>query len=190
MGIRHVTGRRAVFLDRDGVLNKSLSGPDGVPRPPASLDEFALIPGASDACRALRGLGFVLIVASNQPDVARGTQRREVVEAIHRRLREEVELDDVRVCYHDDSDGCACRKPQPGLLLSAARDWGIDLAASFVVGDRWRDVEAGRRAGCTTILVDNGVELIPSEPTVRLDSLLSATRWIGEQVRGGNGGGR
>lgn len=180
-----MTGRPAVFLDRDGVLNESLRGPDGLPRPPTSLDEFTLIPGASDACRALRGLGFLLIVASNQPDVARGTQQREVVEIIHQRLREDVELDDIRVCYHDDADGCECRKPQPGLLLAAARDWGIDLLSSFMVGDRWRDVEAGRRAGCTTVLIDNGGgEPIPSKPTVRLDSLLSASRWIRDRVRG------
>ena len=182
MGIGPVTGRPAVFLDRDGVLNESFMGPDGVSRPPTSLDEFVLIAGVSDACQALRGLGFLLIVASNQPDVARGTQRREVVEAIHGRLRETVSLDDIRVCYHDDADDCDCRKPRPGLLLAAARHWGIDLASSFMVGDRWRDVEAGRRAGCTTILVDNGGEPIPSEPTIRLDSLLRAARWIRDRA--------
>jgi len=104
---------------------------------------------------------------------------------MHQHLRARLLIDDVRVCYHDDADGCACRKPRPGLLLSAAHDWGIDLPSSYMVGDRWRDVEAGRRAGCTTILIDQGGgEPIRSEPTVRLDSMLSVSRWIGERAGG------
>jgi len=188
VGIGHVIGRPAIFLDRDGVLNESFTGPDGVPRPPSGLDEFVLVPGAHDACRELRSLGFLLIVATNQPDVARGTQRREVVEAIHRHLREAVDLDDVRVCYHDDADGCDCRKPKPGLLLAAARDWGVDLTSSFMIGDRWRDVEAGQRAGCATVLIQSGQAApISVDPTVRVSSLRSAVRWIRDQVRQGAG---
>jgi D-glycero-D-manno-heptose 1,7-bisphosphate phosphatase len=118
--------------------------------------------------------------------VARGTQKRDVVEAINRRLREQVALDDIRVCYHDDADLCECRKPKPGLLVAAARDWEIDLASSFMIGDRWRDVEAGRRAGCTTILIDTPrAQELTTEPTVRVDSLLSAANWIaGRSLRG------
>lgn len=184
MGICHVKGRAAVFLDRDGVLNRSFVGPDGVTRPPSGLDEFVLMPGVRDACRELRALGFLLIAATNQPDVARGTQRRDVVEAIHRRLQEEVNLDDIRVCYHDDYHRCDCRKPKPGLLVAAARERGIDLTSSFMIGDRWRDIEAGQRAGCTTILLKSvHAEPISVEPTVRISSLRSAVRWIRTQVR-------
>ncbi len=176
--------RPAVFLDRDGVLNESFVGADGVPRPPAGLAEFALVDGAAEACRSLGDLGFLRIVVTNQPDVARGTQRREVVEAIHQRLREGVPVDDIRVCYHDDDDLCDCRKPKPGLLMSAAQDWGIDMAASFIIGDRWRDVEAGQQAGCTTILIDtHETRALTIEPTVRVDSLSSAVNWIRDRVR-------
>jgi D-glycero-D-manno-heptose 1,7-bisphosphate phosphatase len=178
-----MTRPRAVFLDRDGVLNETVVGPDGVPRPPADLDQFVLMPGADYSCRELKALGFLLIVVSNQPDVVRGTQRREVVETINQRLTELVPLDDIRICYHDDVDDCDCRKPQPGLLLAAARDWDINMAASYMVGDRWRDIEAGSRAGCVTVLIDKGSgEAVSPEPTVRADSLRSATQWIRDRV--------
>jgi len=144
------------------------------------------MPGATDACEQLHALGYLLIVVTNQPDVARGTQRREVVEAIHERLRRDVPLDDIRVCYHDDTDACACRKPKPGLLVEAARDWGVDLASSFMIGDRWRDVEAGHGAGCATILVGNDPPgPVRKEPTARVRSLVNAAHWI--RHRGGNG---
>ena len=183
-----MTLRRAVFLDRDGVLNESVVGGDGIPRPPASVDQFVLIPGVDAACRELRSLGFLLVVVSNQPDVARGTQRREVVETMNTRLREMIPLDDIRVCYHDDSDECECRKPQPGLLLAAAHDWNIDMSASYMVGDRWRDIEAGERAGCRTTLVgDSYGELLSSAPDVSLPSLTEAAVWIAEQERVHNG---
>ncbi|MGA3056511.1 MAG: HAD family hydrolase [Candidatus Limnocylindrales bacterium] len=186
-----MSGRPAVFLDRDGVLNQSLIGADGVPRPPAGLAQFALVDGAAEACCRLGALGLLRIVVTNQPDVARGTQRREVVEAIHQRLRESVSVDDIRICYHDDDDLCDCRKPKPGLLLSAANDWGIDLAASFMIGDRWRDIEAGQRAGCTTILIDTRTtQPLAIEPTVRVESLSSAVSWISERVARATGAAR
>ena len=188
MGVGHLSGRPVVFLDRDGVLNESFIGTDGVPRPPAGLAEFALVAGAAEACHRLGALGFLRIVVTNQPDVARGTQRREVVEAIHQQLRDQVSVDDIRVCYHDDADLCDCRKPKPGLLISAAHDWGIDLASSFMIGDRWRDVEAGRRAGCTTILIDaHQTQPLTIESTVRVDSLPSAVNWISDRVRPAEG---
>jgi D-glycero-D-manno-heptose 1,7-bisphosphate phosphatase len=178
-----LSGRPAVFLDRDGVLNESYIGADGVPRPPAGLEEFAIMEGVAEACRRLGALGFLRIVVTNQPDVARGRQRREIVEAIHQRLRERVSVDDIRICYHDDDNLCDCRKPKPGLLVSAANDWGIDLAASFMVGDRWRDIEAGQRAGCATILIDRYEDpSLTLEPTVRVESLPSAVSWISERV--------
>ncbi len=178
-----MSGRPAVFLDRDGVLNESFVGADGVSRPPAGLAEFALVDGAAEACRSLGALGFLRIVVTNQPDVARGTQRREVVEAIHQRLREGVHVDDIRVCYHDDDDLCDCRKPKPGLLVSAAHDWEIDLAASYMIGDRWRDIEAGQQAGCATILINtHETRPLTIEPTVRVESLPRAVDWIRDRV--------
>ena len=170
--------RRAVFLDRDGVLNRAIVR-DGRPHPPSNLEELEILPGVIEACTRLREVGFLLIVITNQPDVARGTQRREVVEAINRALCAQVPVDDIRVCYHDDADDCPCRKPKPGLILEAAQEWDIDLASSFVVGDRWKDIEAGRRAGCRTVFIDyNYNEPRPESPDCRVNSLMEAVDWI------------
>jgi len=138
-----------------------------------------VLPGVPEACGRLQEGGFALIVVTNQPDVARGRLSREDVEAIHDLLRRRLPLDDVRVCYHDDTDGCECRKPKPGMLLEAARDFGIDPERSYMVGDRWRDIEAGRRAGCRTVFIDYGyVEPRPEGADFETDSLLSAAEWI------------
>lgn len=178
MGVVALTMRRAVFLDRDGVLNRAIMR-DGKPYPPSEPSEVEVLPGVISACTALRAAGFLVIVVTNQPDVARGTQRPEVVEAIHRVLRAQVPVDDIRVCYDDDADGCTCRKPQPGLLLKAAQEWHIDLAKSFMVGDRWKDIEAGRLAGCTTILIEYGyAESQRSVPDCRVHQLAEAVAWI------------
>jgi len=146
---------RAVFLDRDGVLTRSITR-DGRPFAPTTLDKFELLPGVAEGVARLREAGFRLIVVTNQPDVATGKVRREVVEEMHARLRAWLPLDDIKVCYHADADGCACRKPRPGMLLEAAKQWAVDLGASFMVGDRWRDVSAGKAAGCRTILLECG----------------------------------
>ena len=182
--------RQAVFLDRDGVLNQALVR-HGKPYPPASLAELQIVPDAPEALAALQAAGFLLIGVTNQPDVARGTQRREVVEAINAALLATLPLAEILVCYHDDGDGCACRKPQPGLLLQAAATYAIDLPSSFMVGDRWRDVEVGRRVGCRTVLLDYGYrERSPESPpdcTVR--SLSEAAWWILRQPDTVQGGG-
>jgi D-glycero-D-manno-heptose 1,7-bisphosphate phosphatase len=141
-----------VFLDRDGVINRTYLR-DGVTRPPATLSELELLPGVPDALRRLKDAGYLLIVVTNQPDVARGTQSRERVEEMHAWLRAQLPLDAVRACFHDGPDGCACRKPRPGLLLEEAERLGVDLSRSVMVGDRGTDVGAGRAAGCATILV-------------------------------------
>jgi len=146
---------RAVFLDRDGVLNR-VGIVQGRPFPPGSVDAMEILPGVPEALGRLRQAGYRLIVVTNQPDVATGVQRLEVVDAMHRRLLEELPLDDIRVCYHTDQDGCECRKPRPGMLLQGAADWDLDLSESFMVGDRWRDVGAGQAAGCRTILIGDG----------------------------------
>jgi D-glycero-D-manno-heptose 1,7-bisphosphate phosphatase len=173
--------RRAVFLDRDGVINQAIVR-NGKPYPPASLDELVILPGVPEALARLRAAGFLLLVATNQPDVARGTQRREVVELMHARLLQALPLDEIYSCYEDGPD-CPTRKPNPGMLLDAAVKYGIDLAGSYMVGDRWRDIEAGRRAGCRTVFLDYGYqEKQPDPPADRTtDSLLGAAEWILEQ---------
>ena len=145
--------KRAVFLDRDGIINRAIVR-GGKPYPPATLEEFEFLPGAVRAIHALRKAWFLIIVVTNQPDVATGAQRREVVEAMHDKLRAAGLCDDIKACYHTDADGCDCRKPKPGMLIDAAREWQIDLSRSFMVGDRWRDVAAGKAAGCYTFFID------------------------------------
>lgn len=169
---------RAVFLDRDGVINRAMVR-NGKPYPPSKLSEVEILPGVPEALASLRSAGFRLIVVTNQPDVARGTQIREAVEAIHTALQAQLPLDDFRVCYHDDADRCQCRKPAPGLLLKAARDAKLDLSACFMIGDRWRDIEAGWRAGCTTVFIDYGyAEAQPDRFHVKVKSLIEASEWI------------
>jgi D-glycero-D-manno-heptose 1,7-bisphosphate phosphatase len=147
------TRRQAAFLDRDGVINRPLVR-EGRPYPPHSVGDLELYPDAEESLHRLRAAGFAVVVVTNQPDVARGTMSREEVHAIHREMCRLVPVDAVYVCFHDDQERCQCRKPAPGLLLDAATDMEIDLAHSFMVGDRWRDVEAGRRAGCRTVHID------------------------------------
>lgn len=172
-------GRRpAVFLDRDGVLNRPIVR-DGRPYPPGSVEEFEILPGSPEACDELHAAGYAVVVVTNQPDIARGTQDAATVEAIHQALRGALYVDAIYVCAHDDADGCRCRKPQPGLLVDAATNLGIDLGASFMVGDRWRDIEAGRRAGCRTILVERGYrERQAEQPDTVVSSLPEAVSWI------------
>ena len=170
--------RRAVFLDRDGVLNRAFVR-EGKPYPPDSLASLEVLPGVAEACAALRAAGFLLIVVTNQPDLARGTTRREDVDVLNRRLFELLPLDEIRVCPHDDGDRCECRKPLPGLLLAAARERGLDLRHSVMVGDRWRDIEAGKRAGCWTVFVNHGyTERRPEAPDLTVKSLGEAVPWI------------
>jgi D-glycero-D-manno-heptose 1,7-bisphosphate phosphatase len=170
--------RRAVFLDRDGVINRAMVR-DGKPYPPANLAAMEILPGVPRAMDALRGAGFMLIVVTNQPDVARGTTPRAVVEEINSYLLDRLPIDEFRTCYHDSVDGCSCRKPMPGALLAAANEHGIDLQASFMVGDRWRDIEAGQRAGCKTIFIDYGYdEKQPQSTDFRVQSLAEAVHSI------------
>jgi len=171
--------KRAVFLDRDGVLNRAVVR-DGKPYPPATAAELELVDGAAEALQRLKARGFLLLVATNQPDVARGKQSRAEVEAIHSHLTARLPLDGFTTCFHDDADGCACRKPRPGLMLDAARAYGIDLSASYMIGDRWRDIEAGQRAGCRTAWIDYGYqERGPAcPPNIRVESIGQAADWI------------
>ena len=170
---------RAVFLDRDGVLNRAVIR-DGKPYPPASAAELDIAAGAEHALRELKAQGFKLLVVTNQPDLAKGLATREGVDAINRKLAAALPVDEFFVCPHVDGDNCDCRKPKAGLLLEGARRHQIDLSASFMIGDRWRDVEAGQNAGCRTVLIDQGYqEKHPARPPDAIvHSLREAADWI------------
>jgi D-glycero-D-manno-heptose 1,7-bisphosphate phosphatase len=143
----------AVFLDRDGVINEAIVGADGVARGPASAADLRVCPDAPEALGRLRAAGFLLVVVTNQPDLGRGLVSKVAVDEIHAVLREALPLDAVYCCPHGGSSPCACRKPAPGMVLDAASDLGIDLGASWLIGDRWVDVAAGAAAGVRTVLL-------------------------------------
>jgi D-glycero-D-manno-heptose 1,7-bisphosphate phosphatase len=145
--------RRAVFLDRDGVINRAIVR-GGKPFAPRRLEDFRILPGAAAAVASLKAAGLRVIVVTNQPDIGNGRVAAATIDAIHDRLRHEVAVDDIRMCPHGQAAGCACRKPKPGLLAAAARDHAIDLAQSFMVGDRASDMLAGVAAGCYTVFID------------------------------------
>lgn len=173
MGIDSLGPRRAVFFDRDGVLNEAVVR-DGMPHPPESLASLRFTDGAVDAVAAVRAAGFLTIAVTNQPDVARRIATREAVEAINVRVADELALDGLYACFHDTTDDCECRKPKPGMLHRAAADYGIDLRASYVVGDRIKDIECGRAAGCATVFVDRGYAETPAH--VGADACVASVR--------------
>ncbi|KMY68294.1 hypothetical protein AAU61_00890 [Desulfocarbo indianensis] len=174
--------RRAVFLDRDGTLNHLVPRGDGSWASPRAAAEFELAAGAEEVVARLKKAGFLVLVATNQPDVARGFLSPAQLEEMHRLLATRLAVDEILVCPHDDADGCACRKPLPGMLLEAARRRAIDLGRSFMVGDSWKDMEAARRAGVTGILIAAEYN---QEVTcgLRAESLESACDYILRQGR-------
>jgi D-glycero-D-manno-heptose 1,7-bisphosphate phosphatase len=146
-------GRPAVFLDRDGVLNEvRMQG--ATASTPRTVAELRILPAARTELGRLRQAGYVLLVVSNQPDVARGDLSLDAVEEINRALRDALPIDAVYVCPHDTGDGCACRKPKPGLIQAGAQEWGVDLARSWLIGDRWVDLAAAESAGVAGLLVE------------------------------------
>lgn len=181
--------RRALFLDRDGVLN-ALVHRDGRWLSPLHFADFAVLPGAARAVRALRRAGFVALVVTNQPELTRGRLHSAELERMHEALRREIELDGIYVCPHRDADRCDCRKPLPGLLLAAAKQWRVSLRASFLVGDSPKDIAAGHAAGCRTILVGPRVARLvdaksasatrteSAKPDARAADLIHAAAWI------------
>jgi len=176
--------KRAVFLDRDGVINRALVR-DGKPYPPQSVAEFEILPGVVEACTKLKQAGFVLVVATNQPDVGRGTLSQNVVEDIHAVMCRQLPIDRVEVCYHSGkgASDCDCRKPRPGMLVRAARDLQLDLSRCWMVGDRWRDIDCGRAAGCRTILVEGDYdEKLQTPPDFRVHNLLEAAAVVVEHA--------
>ena len=169
---------RAVFLDRDGVLIKTFVR-DGKPFAATRFEEMEILPGVAEALERLHDAGFLNVVVTNQPDVATGKTKREAVEAMHAELRKKLPIDAIKVCFHDDAANCACRKPKPGMLIEAANELGIDLKKSFLVGDRWRDIEAGQAAGCKSYFVDYRYqEKRPDKPYVAVESLPEAAALI------------
>jgi D-glycero-D-manno-heptose 1,7-bisphosphate phosphatase len=156
---KHEVAQRAVFLDRDGVINR-IAVRNGMPHPPSHVEEFELYEDVPDGCVRLKAANFLLVVITNQPDVGRGTQSREAVEAMNRKMQSALPfLDRIEICYHAGEhygQPCGCRKPRPGLILRAAADLNIDPKRSYVIGDRWRDVDCARAAGCRAILIERG----------------------------------
>src|SRR5262245_19182227 len=154
--------RKAVFLDRDGVIVVPEFG-GGRSFAPKRLEDFRLYPQAADSLQGLKRAGFLLAVVTNQPDVGNGVTSRSEVDAMHEMMTRSLPIDAVKACFHGQADDCRCRKPKPGMILAVAEELGIDLRQSFMVGDRASDVEAGRAAGCTTVFIDLGY----SEPAPR-----------------------
>jgi D-glycero-D-manno-heptose 1,7-bisphosphate phosphatase len=175
---------KAVFLDRDGVVNRAIVR-DGKPYSPMTLEELEISPDVPDLLSMLHDAGFKLIIITNQPEVARGRLEIKTLDAIHNLIKKTLPIDDIKVCCHDNEDHCLCRKPAPGLFFDAAAQYQIDLTQSYMIGDRWKDIEAGKLAGCKTVFIDyhyqeNGY----SKPSTSVSSLKSAVEWILSQEKG------
>jgi len=168
--------KKAVFLDRDGVINRSKLV-DGVAKPPANIAEVEILDGVIDAIKILKAHNFIPVVVTNQPDVARGVMSQAHVDAINAYIGAITSIEFFYTCFHDDIDMCDCRKPAPGLIKSAAADLGLDITNSFLVGDRWRDISAGQEAGCQVFFIDYLYpEKSPKLPFTRVSSLLEAAQ--------------
>jgi D-glycero-D-manno-heptose 1,7-bisphosphate phosphatase len=179
--------RPAAFLDRDGVLNAPVIR-NGKPYPPASAEDVIILDGVQQACKELKQAGLLLIGVTNQPDIARGTASADSVGEINALVARRLGMDTIVVCPHDDPDDCACRKPRPGMILDAARRWNVDLSRSTMVGDRWRDIEAGKAAGVATVLVERRYDERKAEAAdLVVDSLAAAVDWITQRARAGSG---
>jgi D-glycero-D-manno-heptose 1,7-bisphosphate phosphatase len=170
--------KRAVFLDRDGVLNRSLMI-DGIPKPPTSVEDVEILAGVIEAIQILKNHDFVPVVVTNQPDVARGVMTQSQVEAINTHIGFVTDIKYFYTCFHDDADICDCRKPAPGLIYCAAHELDLNVRESFLVGDRWRDIAAGQAAGCENFFIDYSyMEKRPFEPFRRVSSLQEAVYLI------------
>lgn len=169
---------KAAFLDRDGVLNNIIIK-DGLPYSPSKYEEFKILPGVKDSIIKLKKMKYLCIVVTNQPDVSRGKITKETVIKMNTYLNKELQLDDIFVCFHDDLDKCNCRKPKPGLIFKAAKKWNINLKKSYMIGDRWKDIDAGSLSGCKTIFLDNNYkEKVKSQPNFTCENLLKAVNLI------------
>jgi D-glycero-D-manno-heptose 1,7-bisphosphate phosphatase len=165
---------KAVFLDRDGVLNRTVLV-EGIPKPPTSVGNVEILAGVSEAISLLRRHEFLPVVITNQPDIARGSAKLIEVDLINRTIGKEIGVDHFYVCPHDDNSNCLCRKPKSGLIEIAVQELGIDLEKSFLVGDRWRDIQAGQAVGLTSFFIDYSYnEIAPKQPFITVSSLLDA----------------
>ena len=174
---------KAIFLDRDGVINKSIIV-EGKPFAPVSLDEFEIIPGVSRELKRLKVAGFLTVLVTNQPDLSTGKQTLESLNHIHKFLLNECTLDGIKVCSHTNEHFCDCRKPRPGMLIEASKELDIDLSESYMIGDRWSDIEAGQRAGCkNTFFIDYGYkEKKPTGEFILVESLSDCVQIILETL--------
>ena len=169
---------KAIFLDRDGVINNIIVN-KGLPFSPSKFEEFKILPGVRESITKLKKLNFYCILVTNQPDVSRGKIKKEIVDKMNEYVKKELDLNDVFVCFHDDKDNCQCRKPKPGLILDATKKWNINLEKSYMIGDRWKDIDAGTKSGCKTIFIDNKYnESIKSKPNFVSKDLLNAVKII------------
>lgn len=173
--------RPAVFFDRDGVLIEA-KPVNGKPGAISDVADLVYTRDAESVCAALRADGIPLFVFTNQPDVGRGLVEQSAIEAINDAVRDHLGIDEVAVAWSGD-DADPLRKPNPGMLLALAERHGIDLARSVAVGDRWRDITAGVRAGVRTVLIDRGwPEQHRDEPDLTVQELGDALGWIREHV--------
>ena len=169
---------KAIFLDRDGVLNKLIIR-NGKAQAPYTMEEFELYPGVVEALKIIKDAGYLTIVVTNQPDVARGWVKKESVDEVNAKIKELLPIDEIKVCFHTNEDKCHCRKPMAGMLLDAAKDWDIDLAKSYMIGDRYGDISAGVKAGCKTILIGAGdAQGEHPSPDHRADLLIDSVKFI------------
>jgi D-glycero-D-manno-heptose 1,7-bisphosphate phosphatase len=169
---------KAIFLDRDGVINQ-VNLADGKPYPPKDISELIVLPKVNESLQLLKDAGYLLIVITNQPDVVRGKTKIETVESINQFLKDLLPIDDIFTCYHDDIEDCNCRKPKPGNILKAADQHNINIPSSFMIGDRWRDIEAGESAGCKTFFIDYSYqEKQPESYDFKVKSLYEAAKII------------
>ncbi|MBN2570186.1 MAG: HAD-IIIA family hydrolase [Deltaproteobacteria bacterium] len=167
---------RAVFLDRDGVINHVVIR-DGKAFAPRSREEFIIVEDTAGVIKDLKDRGFLVIVVTNQPEIARGSLAQDDLDWMTKKIMRETAVDEVIVCPHDDGDGCDCRKPLPGMILAGARKWEIDLENSYMIGDGWKDMKAGNSAGCKCILID-AVYNQDVVCDVRVDKLYEAVELI------------
>ena len=178
-----INQNKAIFLDRDGVLNHSQIV-NGKPYAPRRMEDFIIENEDYYSSKLLSQAGFLLIVVTNQPDVGNGLVTHEIIQTMNQKLMEELPLTDIKVCFHSQSEKCFCRKPKPGMIKMAALEFNIDLEKSYIIGDRWSDISAGRAAGCFTILIDRGYrEKIEDQPDISVQSMLEALQNILERSR-------
>lgn len=178
--LRSGSAKKAVFLDRDGVINRAPII-EGLPRSPRNIQEIEIILGVKEAVTLLFSSGFEIVVVTNQPEVARGFICQDDIEKIHEEISKQTGLKHFKVCIHDNQDRCDCRKPKPGMLSQAAKEWNLDLKQSFLVGDRWKDIQAGQEVDCRCFFIDYGYcEEKPKPPFDTVRSLLEAAQIIAE----------